>query len=261
MRERREQVLKVLSRKGYRSVSELSKDLQVSEMTIRRYLDQLEQDGLIRRTYGGAFVGKDMMEVDYRIRESVNAAQKEVIGRLAWSLLEPGESVFIDSGTTTAYVAASADDSKRITVVTNSTIALQTLESNSEVETIFLGGRLHAASHSVTGPVAEEVVGQFRFNKAFLGTAGINLREGFTQSNIDEVPVKKIVAKNAGEIYVLADSSKFDRNLLVLFLHLEDVTGVVTDAGILPEHREALEERGVRVFVADLQEDLTAKGP
>jgi DeoR/GlpR family transcriptional regulator of sugar metabolism len=250
MKERIDKVLDILGRKGYRSVSELSEDLKVSEMTVRRYLDRLEQTNLIKRTHGGAYVGQEMIEVDYRVRETVRRAEKEAIGRLAWSLIQPGESVYIDAGSTTAYLAAAMDDTRRITVVTNSTIVLQTLERRSNIQTILLGGKVHAASHSVVGTIAEEVVRQFSFTKAFLGTNGINLTEGFTQSNVDEVPVKKQVAANSREVYVLADSSKFQHDVLVRFLRLDQVHGIITDHGITAEQRRALEEKGITVYVA-----------
>lgn len=251
MKERIDKVLEILARKGYRSVSELSADLEVSEMTVRRYLDRLEQKELIRRTHGGAFVGMEMIEVDYRVRETVRRAEKEAIGRLAWSLIQPGESVFIDAGSTTAYLALAMDDTRRITVVTNSTTVLAALENKSNIETIMIGGKVHALSHSVVGPIAEETVRQFRFTKAFMGAVGINLSEGFTQSNVDEVPVKKQVAANARQVIVLADSSKINRDVLMMFLRLDQVHMVITDNGIAREHRLSLEDKGIRVLVAD----------
>jgi DeoR/GlpR family transcriptional regulator of sugar metabolism len=251
MKDRMDKVMEILARKGYRSVAELSEDLEVSEMTVRRYLDKLEERALIKRTHGGAFAGQEMIEVDYRVRETVRRAEKEAIGRAAWSLVQPGESIFIDAGTTTAHLALAMDDTRRITVVTHSTIVLQALEHKSNIETILLGGKVHAASNSLIGPIAEETVRQFRFTKAFLGTVGINLEEGFTQSNMEEVPVKKQAAANAREVIVLADSSKFNRVVLVLFLGLDQVHTVVTDKGIAAAHKAALEERGIRVLIAE----------
>jgi DeoR family fructose operon transcriptional repressor len=251
MKDRIDMVLGILARKGYRSVSELAEDLAVSEMTVRRYLDKLEQKELIKRTHGGAFAGQEMIEVDYRVRETVRRAEKEAIGRLAWTLIQPGESVFLDAGSTLAYLASAMDDTRRITVVTNSTIVLQTLENKANIDTILLGGRVHAASHSLIGPIAEETVAQFRFTKAFLGAVGINLDEGLTQSNVDEVPVKKRVAANSKEVIVLADSSKFNRDVLVMFLRLDQVQTVITDTGVSAEQRRSLEERGIRVLAAE----------
>ena len=251
MKERIDKVLEILARKGYRSVAELSADLAVSEMTVRRYLDKLENRALIKRTHGGAFAGQEMIEVDYAVRETVRRAEKEAIGRAAWSLVQPGESIFIDAGSTTAHLAFAMDDTRRITVVTASTTVLQALERKANIETIVLGGKVHAPSHSLIGPLAEEAVRQFRFTKAFLGTVGINLQEGFTQSNVDEVPVKKQVAANSREVIILADSSKFNRDVLVMFLRLEQVHVVITDPGVSPAHRTSLEEHGIRVIMAE----------
>ncbi|HEY9594025.1 MAG TPA: DeoR/GlpR family DNA-binding transcription regulator [Spirochaetia bacterium] len=260
MKERIDRILEILSRTGYRSVAELSADLGVSEMTIRRYLDRLEERQLVKRTHGGAWTGQEMIEVDYRIRETVHRGQKEAIGRAAWSLVEPGESIFIDAGSTNAYLALAIDGSRRVTVVTASTVVAQALEGKPNVETILLGGKVHGPSHSLVGPIPEEMIDRFRFTKAFLGTVGISLTDGFTQSNLDEVPVKKKVAASARQVIVLADSSKFDREVLVLFLRLDQVQTVITDSGIAADRRAALEERGLRVIVADATQHEANRG-
>jgi DeoR family transcriptional regulator, fructose operon transcriptional repressor len=254
MKERIERVVKILARTGYRSVSELSVDLDVSEMTVRRYLDQLEGLQLIRRTHGGAFSAQEVVEIDYRVRETVRRAEKEAIGRAAWALVQPGESIFIDAGSTNAFLAVAMDDTRHVTVVTNSTIVLQTLETKTNIETILLGGKVHAPSHSLIGPIAEETIKQFRFSKAFMGTEGISLEEGFTQRNIYEVPVKRQAAANARQVIVLADSTKINQDVLVLFLRLEQAHMVITDKGITPEHRASLEQSGIRVLIADQDE-------
>ncbi len=251
MQDRLDKLMQILARRGYRSVSDLAQDLRVSEMTVRRYLDRLEQKSLITRTHGGAYTGLEMIEVDYRVRETVRQAEKEAIGKVAFSLIRPGESVFIDAGSTAAFLALAVDDTKRITVVTSSLVVAQALENRTSVETILLGGRIHSGTHSVVGPLAEEAIRPFRFTKAFLGTSGINLAEGLTQSTIEEIPVKKLVAANAKEVYVLADSSKLHRDVLVLFLTWEHVHGLITDAGISAADRAALEEKGIRVLVAE----------
>lgn len=251
MKEKIDKVLEILARKGYRSVSELSTDLSVSEMTVRRYLEKLEQRDLIKRTHGGAFTGQEMIEVDYRVRETVHRAEKEAIARAAWALVQPGESIFIDAGSTTALLALAIDDTRRITVVTHSTSVLQALERKANIETLVLGGKVHAPSHSLLGHLTEEAVRQFHFTKAFLGANGINMQEGFTQSNVEEVPVKRQVAANAREVIILADSSKFNQDVLVMFLRLEQVHVVITDKGVRQQDRSALEERGIRVIVVE----------
>ena len=91
VKDRIDRVVEILARRGYRSVEELSEDLGLSEGTVRRYLDRLNEKGLIRRTHGGAWTGQDIAEVDYRVRETSQRAEKEAIGRLAWSLIQPND--------------------------------------------------------------------------------------------------------------------------------------------------------------------------
>lgn len=113
-----------------------------------------------------------------------------------------------------------------------------------------LGGKSHSVSHSLVGPIAEETARQFHFSKAFLGTNGIDLEEGLTQLNVEELPVKKRVAANSRQVIVLADSTKFGHNVFVSFLPLERVHIVITDAGIPAEFKKALEDRNIQVLVA-----------
>jgi DeoR/GlpR family transcriptional regulator of sugar metabolism len=243
----------ILARRGYQSVAELAGELDVSEMTIRRYLDRLEEQQQVKRTHGGAYLGQEMIEVDYRIRETVRRAEKEAIGRLAFSMIQPGESVFVDSGTTAAFLAYAINDSKRITVVTMSLVAAQALEGRTAVQTLLLGGTVHAATHSVIGPLAEESIGQFRFNQAFLGASAISLTDGLSQSTYDEIPVKRKAALHAQRVVVLADSDKLHKHAPFLFMPLDQVTALVTDTRIRSEDRQALEEKGVEIHLAEVE--------
>ncbi len=250
MKDRVDRVIEILAVKGFRSVTELSADLGVSEGTVRRYLDLLQRKDLIRRTHGGAWAGQDVAETDYRLRETEHRGEKEAIGRLAWTLIQPDESVYIDAGSTAAHLAAAMDDSRRLTVVTNSTMVLQLLENRTLIDTIVLGGKLHAPSRSLVGPIAEETVRQFHFARAFLGVNGIDLEEGLTQFNMEELSVKKAVAASSRQVVVLADSTKFSRNLFVSFLPLDRVDLIITDEGIPAGILSALEARNIQVLVA-----------
>ncbi len=251
MVDRHEKIAAILARKGYRSVAELSEDLGVSEMTIRRDLEKLEQKGLIKRTYGGAYTGQEIIEVDYRVRETIRQQEKEIIGKKASSLIQPGESIFIDTGSTAAFLASAIDDTKRITVVTNSLVVAQTLETRTNVETIVLGGKIHRATHSLTGHLAEDAVKQFKFTKAFIGVSGINLNEGLAQSTLEEIQVKKLVIANSRQVIVLADSSKFNKDVLVIFSDFSRVDTIITDNGVQRDDVDILNEKGIKVIIAD----------
>ena len=250
MKDRMERIMEILSRKGYQSVNELAAELNVSDMTVRRYLDRLEERELIKRTHGGAFAGQEMIEVDFRIRETVRREQKEAIGRAAFSMIQPGESVFIDAGTTAAFLAYAINDTKRITVVTNSLVVAQALENKTNVQCILLGGTVHGATHSLVGQITEEELARFRFNRAFMGTSAIDLSEGLSQSTFEEIPIKRKAARQAAQVVVLADSSKFARQVTFLFMGLNEVKAVVTDSDLAPADAQSMREKGIDVIVA-----------
>jgi len=188
-------------------------------MTVRRYLDRLE----VRRAdqserMAAPLPGQEMIEVDFRIRETVRREEKEAIGHAAFSLIQPGESVFIDAGTTPAFLAYAINDAKRITVVTNSLVVARTLENRTNVQCILLGGTVHGPTHSLVGQMAEEALSQFRFNRAFInGTSAIDLAAGLSQSTFEELPIKRKAARQASQVVVLADSSKLDKQVTFLF--------------------------------------------
>jgi DeoR family transcriptional regulator, aga operon transcriptional repressor len=245
-----EKVKDILTRKGYSSVSDLAKELAVSEVTVRRYLDELEKRAFIKRTHGGAFVGEEMIDVDFRVRETIRREEKEAIGRLGFSLIESGESIFIDTGSTAAYLASAIDDTKRLTVITNSIVVAETLENKSNVKTILLGGQVYSPMHCVLGPLAEDAIKVFHYSKAFIGAAGLSMKNGLTQGNIEEIPIKRFVAENAKEMIVLLDSSKFHKEVLISFLSLRQIDVLITDNGVADADRAALEELGIRVMIA-----------
>ena len=145
-------------------------------------------------------------------------------------MIQPGESVFIDAGTTPAFLAYAINDTKRITVVTNSLVVASALENRSNVQCILLGGTVHGATHSMVGQMAEEGLGQFRFNRAFMGTSAIDLSAGLSQSTFEEIPLKRKAARQATKVVVLADSSKFDKQVTKIVSN-KDETTLVGGAG------------------------------
>ncbi len=251
MEERINKITELLAKRGYMSVLELAEVMNVSDMTIRRDLEKLDKEGLIRRTHGGAYIELSMLEVDYHIRETVYLPEKEAIGRKAYTLIQPGESIFIDAGSTTSFLASSIDDTKKLTVVTHSIVVSQALMNKHNVDTIMLGGKLHSATQSLIGPLTEEGLKKFKYTKAFLGTSGINLSEGLTISTIDEVPIKRQAALNSKRVILLADSTKFNKDVLAVFLRIDEIDTIITDWHLKETDRKILEEKGIEVLLAD----------
>ena len=120
------------------------------------------------------------------------------------------------------------------------------------METMLIGGKIHGPTFSLVGPLADENIHQFRFTKAFLGVSGVSGEEGFSQSNLEEVTVKKWVAEHSNEVIVLADSSKIGRTASVFFLGIKQAHVLVTDNGIRDADRAALQEKGLRVIVCEV---------
>jgi DeoR family fructose operon transcriptional repressor len=236
--ERLKRINELVLKNGYMSVIDLAAQLSVSDMTVRRDLEKLELEGLISRTHGGAYTKQAGVVIDYHVRATVHPEEKESIGKLAYSLINPGESIFIDAGSTASFLALAIDDRKRLTVVTHSLVVAEALLNKVNVDAILLG------------PLAEEAVGRFKYTKSFLGTSGINLSEGFTASTLEEIPIKKTASENSKQVIVLADSTKLHTQGLSLFLNFCKVNMVITDWGMGEDDRKVLEKEGIRVLCA-----------
>ena len=175
--QRRQRVLELLTDSGYESVQALSKVLGVSEMTVRRDLDHLEAKGLIRRTHGGAVSEMySQIELDYRIRQKHNARAKRQIASAAVGMIQDGEVIYLDAGTTVLAMAPLLIGRKALTIVTPSIPLATELAEAPGIETILLGGQMRRDLRAVVGHIAEECLASFRLDKAFLGAAGIRAR-------------------------------------------------------------------------------------
>ena len=231
--QRAERILDLLSSTGFSSVSDLADSLNVSEMTIRRDLDKLESEGHIRRTHGGAITeARTQIELDYKARQRRQAQAKEKIGKLASNLVVNGQSIFIDAGTTTLAMAKHLRTLKSVKVVTNSLPVQVELMDNRNVEVILTGGHVLTHTMSLIGTLAQENIANMRFDWAFLGTGGIDIKRGLTHSTMEEIPIKKVAAESATKVAVLATHSKFGYNALSLFMPIDKVDTIITNQPI-----------------------------
>lgn len=247
---RREKICEVLTQENFHDTSNLAKMFRVSESTIRRDLQKLAEDNHIKRTYGGA-IPKNRGLVGFDLREPLHYEEKERIGKAAGRLIDDGNTIFLDAGTTTTHVAKYLISKKNLTVITNALNIASYLGKAETMTIILLGGKLIPEIHSLVGPIAEETIKKFNVDKAIIATAGIDLEAGLTNSHIEEVPVKQLMLKNAKEVIVVADSSKFGNTALSSLIPLNhNIHKIVTDEGIDPEDKEVLEEKGIEVVIA-----------
>ena len=253
---RNKQILDILNNTGFISVKELSKELGVSEMTVRRDLGNLEKTGFLRRTHGGAILNIIEDRANQHIirsSEISNKDKKRAIGKAAANLIQTGDSIYIDSGTTARLLADYIIDNNKqsFSLVTNSIIIASSLAYQKDIDTILVGGRLHTANFSLVGPLAEETVKNFRYNKAFIGIAGINLTKGLSVLNLDQIQIKKNVVENADQVIILVDSTKFNKQALATIIKLEQIHIIITDWEVDRSDVSILENKGIKVIIAE----------
>ncbi|WP_217596345.1 DeoR/GlpR family DNA-binding transcription regulator [Cohnella sp. GbtcB17] len=245
---RQRQIHEEIAQSGEVRISELSERHGVTEMTIRRDLEKLEEGGSVRRTFGGAiYVYRDVALQD---RTGLYTDEKARIGRHAAALIAPGESVFLDGGTTTLQIARAMRSGQQITVMTNALNIAAELASK-QIPTIMTGGMLLESTHSLVGPIAAQSLSGMAFDRAFLGATGLSEEHGFSNSNLYEAEIKRIAIRQAKETTIVLDRTKFGARVLVSFAGLADVDRIVTDHPPDGELARACAEAGVRVDAAE----------
>ncbi|MBU8912882.1 MAG: DeoR/GlpR family DNA-binding transcription regulator [Spirochaetales bacterium] len=250
--ERQQRILEIADEHGVVRVNELSKLFDVSVMTIRRDLVTLEEQGLLRRSHGGAISRKRFQrEPDFDQKGKRNRAEKETIGRLAATLVEPGETILVNSGSTTLELLRHLPDIE-LRVVTSNAGAVSALMA-SRIECIIVGGVYRQRSNSFVGGFAVQTLGNVYGSKSFIGVDGFDLEAGLTTPHHQEAEIaRQMIRRTRGETIVLADSSKIGGVSPFVTTSLDAIDVVITDTGIADEYRSALEERGITVLLADV---------
>jgi DeoR/GlpR family transcriptional regulator of sugar metabolism len=232
---------------------ELAELFRVSVETIRRDLIALEREGQTRRVYGGAMRSSHApSEAPFERRRAANAEAKRAMGRLAASLIEPGDLVILDVGTSVVQVATHLAPSWRGLVLTNSLLVVGELAGREAVEVLASGGRVRSGDLACSGSHAEAFFGSFFGGKAFLGSGGVDRTAGLTDFYPDEIASRRIILDHADEAYLMADSSKLGRVALARVCALDRLSAIVTDDGVTDSMVRDLEAAGVKVLVAEV---------
>ncbi len=247
--ERRRELTRLLSRDGRVSTAQAAERFGVSEMTIRRDLGVLEESGAAVRAYGGAVAAQRIsFEFAFDERRRHNLPQKRRIGRHAVGLVEPGQAVFLDTGTTTLQVAGALRAAAvPCTVATSSLVIASTLWGREEVDLILVGGRVRQGSPDLVGPGTELMLDRLTADVAFIGSDGIDPERGSFAGDMETARVAERMAANARRAVVVADCSKLGAAGGARCLLTQDIAELITDRDAAPRHVEALRERGVRV--------------
>ena len=237
--ERYRQILKYLNEKKTVTVAELVELLDTSESTVRRDLNSLAGMNKIKKVHGGAMSldsGFDFTEQNVETKQKLFLEEKEQIAKYAASTIVKNDFIFIDAGTTTQKMINYIEE-KDITVVTNGFMHAKMLSSKG-IKTYIVGGKIKHTTEAVVGTAAMEFLRRYNFTKSYLGTNGISMTGGFSTPDADEAGVKSMAIERSYVSFVLADHSKFDKDLPVTFAQLADLC-IITDRVMKDKYREA----------------------
>ncbi|ASB50146.1 DeoR/GlpR family DNA-binding transcription regulator [Alkalitalea saponilacus] len=249
---RRGLILKMLDEQGQVNVTDLCAHFKVSAVTIRNDLSNLEQKKLLIRARGGA-IKTDKVTLDLKIsgKQGVNIREKEAIGRRAARYVQEGDTIFIGSGTTTREMVHHLNRFNNLTVITNALNIAGHLADMERLTVIVPGGIMRHNILSLVGAMAIDNFKKFFCDKLFIAADGIDVNLGLSSPDLEEAALNRTMIKMARKVIVVADSSKFGKRSLAVICGISQIDVLITDSGLSALAKEALENMGVEVVIAD----------
>lgn len=248
--ERQKQILKYIEREKAVRTEDLSRHFNVHEATIRRDLTFLEQKNKIMRTHGGVILQEEEVfsEPHFDVREGSYSEEKRRIGQKAASFIEDGDTLILDSGTTTKQIAEAIKDRQGLTVVTND-IHIAALLRHSDMKVIVTGGVLYPENFILNGEVTDRTLGNLNVKKAFIGTPALHPEKGLTHFDDTLTSAKSSMIQAAKEIFVVTDHSKLGMLSLHTFCRMDEIDHIITDDKIYEQMEARLKERCDHVWI------------
>jgi len=248
---RREKIFDLLQEDGSAKVVALAKIFKVTEPTIRQDLEKLEKDGLVIREHGGAY----LKNVDTNVRSvslahQENLDKKALIAQKCLEFIEPGDTIILDSGSTTTEIAKKLKGFKQLTVITNALNIALLLGAEPGIEVLVTGGEFKPPTLSLTGQKAADFFEGINAQKLFLATAGISLKSGLTYPSISDLVVKKAMIDASEVTYLVADSTKIGKSAFASLGALSLINYIITDEGIENKHREIFLDNEIELIIA-----------
>ena len=237
--EREHSILNRLMVQGAVSVADLSSELEVSEVTIRSDLSSLEERGLLSRTHGGALPS---IHPHIFQRQNMNIEEKHRIAKAAADLVEDGDAIMIEAGTTTSLLPRYLAGKRDILIITNSVPAFESAKSNPALRITLVGGEFRDSTDSFVGRITLDTIRRFNVRCAFVGTDGFSLKSGITTHLIEGGDVISVMREQAENLVLLADSSKYGKTGVVTILPLSQINTLITDTGLPDAAKEELNQ-------------------
>jgi DeoR/GlpR family transcriptional regulator of sugar metabolism len=249
--QRREKIFEMIKEDGSAKVIDLAKIFKVTEVTIRQDLEKLERDGLVIKEHGGAFLKniKDQVQA-FSLTNQENMDKKELIANKCLEYIESGDTIILDSGTTTTEIAKKLKGFKNLTVITNALNIALLLGAEPGIEVIVTGGEFKPPTLSLTGQKAADFFKGINVQKLFLATAGISLKAGLTYPSISDLVVKKAMIDAADTTFLVADSTKIGKSAFASLGALSLIDFIITDAAIEEKFKQVFKDHEIELIIA-----------
>src|SRR6478609_10831061 len=252
LNQRREKILELLKEDGSAKVIDLAKLFKVTEVTIRPDLEKLEASDLVIREHGGAFLKEVPDQVKgFSLAHQENMDKKEAIARKCLEFIESGDTIILDSGSTTTEIAKKLKGLKDLTVITNALNIALMLGAEPGIEVIMTGGEFKPPTLSLTGQKAADFFKGLNVQKLFLATAGISLKSGLTYPSISDLVVKKAMIEAAETTYLVADSTKIGKSAFASLGALSLIDYIITDRFIEEKDKKIFSEHQIELILAN----------
>lgn len=250
--QRREKIIELLKEDGSAKVVDLAKLFKVTEVTIRQDLEKLEKEELVLREHGGVFLKNVEAQVrTFSLANQDNMDKKERIAAKCLELIESGDSIILDSGSTTTEIAKKLRGIKSLRVITNALNIAVMLGAEPGIEVIMTGGEFKPPTLSLTGQKAADFFRGLNVQKLFLATAGLSLKSGLTYPSISDIVVKKAMIEAAETTYLVADSTKIGKTAFASMGALSLVHYIVIDDGVDEKHKQVFKDHDIQLIIAN----------
>jgi DeoR/GlpR family transcriptional regulator of sugar metabolism len=257
---RKQKIKDFILEKKSATVTELAHMFSVTDETIRRDLRSLEAEGVLMRSYGGAFVQSGVENlIDYSIRSTVYLEEKAIIAEKCKNIIQNGDVIFLDNSTTT-YAIAKAVEDMRLTLITNSLPIINLLSKKENMRLICTGGFFSLKELAFYGSKAQKALNEYYVDKSFFSCRTLSIDQGVTDSNDDLAQIRKTIIQRSKESYLVADYTKFNQASFITICGYDRLNAVITDRPLSQEWHTALQKYGCRIYDAAPETAENAEG-
>lgn len=251
MREKRlKEIMSYINSLGVVSMEELCEHFHISISTVRRDIDKLLKQKMIRKIYGGVEALNPGV-IPFKARDNVNVPAKDAIAKKASTLIESNELIFIDAGTTTRDIIHYLPDLNKLTILTNSLDVINQAAKFPNISLTIIGNVYKPSSRSFVGTDALILLDKYNISKAFMAATAVSIAHGLTNSDEQEYLIKKKVVEKSHNIYLLADSSKFDHSTQLTYAKLSDIDGIITSSLLTEKYTAYCRDHNIEIHIAN----------